>query len=321
MKSILHSLMRRFGDDPEQAAITGLNHILNSSAAARNGFQELLHEAGAILLHRFNPRRDETSERWQEIIGADDHGATRIVVRSPFWDPLTQQQLDASLKRLCPTAAPTAIVLIAPTASIPARWRELHDCAAQRCSLIPKPGPATSRPAAIAGTQHRLVLTSWRHVMEHLRQHAVRSAEAPTVIHDLELLLAHAIEIENHDFVPLHPDELGPDIPRRVMNLVKLVDDAVTAAVAQQWDGTYSLSFVPQQHGYGRYMSVRGADIWIGINFRRWLESGATPLWVQDWETKSWTPITLPDGAAYPAILDSVVAQLGDYPPTASNAD
>ena len=303
MNSILHSLMRRFGDDPEQAAITGLNHILNSSAAVRDGFRELLPEAGSIPLHRFNPRRDETSERWQEIIGADDHGATRIVVRSPFREPLTQQQLDASLNRLCPTAAPTAMVLIAPTASIPARWRELHD------------------HAAIAGAQHRLVLTSWRHVMEHLRRHAVRSAEAPTVIHDLELLLAHAIEIENHDFLPFQPDELGPGIPRRVMNLVKLVDDAVASAVAQQWENTYSLSFVPQKHGYGRYTSVRGTDIWIGINFRRWLESGATPLWVQDWETKSWTPITLPDGATYPELLDAVVAQLSDYSPADGTPD
>ena len=135
--------------------------------------------------------------------------------------------------------------------------------------------------------------------------------------------------MDEEAFLPMQAAELAPELPRRMLGLNRLVDDATQRGVRGKWITTGGLQVTSRPTGYGRYMRLGGATVWFGISFELWAASFDTPLWLDfrgirldavklDQLRRSLglshgeehVPIRLPVGVEYEAVLDAVVEEL-----------
>ena len=135
----------------------------------------------------------------------------------------------------------------------------------------------------------------------------------------------------------LKPHELAPEIPRRMLQFNRLVDDAVELARERDIVNTDRLNVTPRPHGYGRYLRLgsKEADVWagawFGVDHTLWARSRETPLWItfHYWDgvitvdelrdrlgndiwanTPDSIPFHLPTGVEYDKVLADVVERL-----------
>ena len=177
------------------------------------------------------------------------------------------------------------------------------------------------------------MLTSWTHLLERLD--GAGDEHTTIAVQQLRGLTKMKTDDAFPPFHPLHPDELDPKVPRLLLNLQRLVDDATDRAVAAGCAGTEGLRVTPKATGYGRYLSFADAEVWFGVDFSAWAWDSYpdTPLWLYfgplsethgaleplkrkdpldcfDEDGALYVPIELPVHAEYDAVLEAVVTRL-----------
>lgn len=131
------------------------------------------------------------------------------------------------------------------------------------------------------------------------------------------------MEMETDTFLPMNAGELEPDIPRRMLSLMRLVDATVERGQA---NGCVSDPRRDTKGGnYGRYMYLNGVYVWFGVYLKLWAQHGTSPLWVWPWEKETRDllrnnhyktpdgdhfPVGLPLGVDYNAVLEETVSQI-----------
>ena len=302
-------------NQPTTSAIQALNELLRASEVVRHGLRSLLSKAGismAALAHYDTPSGSETDDQ-HHLICSDENDTQRLIIHGAFWEHLHSGVPNQYLAAL-PEHGPSALLVVVPTLQIVPAWYLLCERAGQRHQLGAAYGPAGLRTIAI-GTK-TMMITSWSILFERLRQHAALSSDT-TPSTSIQKILDFVEQIEHHSFLPIQLSEMGPDLPRRVMNLAQLIDDAAARAVAQ---GCATVPVVnnPQRHGYGVHITLRNLPVWFGINFDLWITHRILPLWIHNpshegSNHQEWTPIQIPTEVEYNNILDDVVAQLNAY--------
>ena len=70
------------------------------------------------------------------------------------------------------------------------------------------------------------MLTSWAELLDRMDSQASTARESHTEC-DIRQLRGLAEQMDEEAFLPLRPEELSPEFPRRLTNLRKLVDDVI----------------------------------------------------------------------------------------------
>ena len=177
------------------------------------------------------------------------------------------------------------------------------------------------------------MLTSWATLLDRMASRASTAGESHTEC-DIQQLRGLAQQMDADAFLPLRPDELGPEFPRRVLHLQLLIEDATSCLRDIRIVDTTGLNVAAQREGYGRYMRLGGAEVWFGVRFDLWARHRDVPLWLYFYENLAETrhrleslrrgdpsgviensgglfvPIDLPVGVEYDAVLDAVVTRL-----------
>lgn len=74
---------------------------------------------------------------------------------------------------------------------------------------------------------------------------------------------------------------MRPDVPRRIPELQRLVDDAAARGLQAGWADVTGFRVTAQWWGYGRYLRLAGAQAWFGIDYHEWAHQPPdTPLWL-----------------------------------------
>ena len=117
---------------------------------------------------------------------------------------------------------------------------------------------------------------------------AVRAGESGElgVESDIRQLRGLANRMDEDAFLPIQSDELGPEFPRRMRGLRRLIDDATELGRDAGWVNTQGLFVTAQIHGYGRYLQLCDVSAWFGINVDLWAHCGDNPLWLLFTEAK-----------------------------------
>jgi hypothetical protein len=146
--------------------------------------------------------------------------------------------------------------------------------------------PERARRAKIVGSDKRLMLVSWTQLLDSM---ATAVADDTRVASDIQQLRGLARHQDEEAFQPIHPEEFGLALPRRILGLNRLIDNVVDAhGVSQGWMTTKGLRATPQKEGYGRYLRFTDVssgrlipgDLFLCVNYWRWATSGDTPLWL-----------------------------------------
>ena len=150
--------------------------------------------------------------------------------------------------------------------------------------------------SATVGAGRHLMLTSWRSLLGRMATKASAAADSHTET-DIRQLQGLAEQQDEEAFLPLRQEELGPQLPRRVIDLTGLVEAAVGCANRPngpapwviRWGGTATsygvgLRFLRAETVFGK------AVAFFGVEYRFWARCQGTPLWLC-----FWTSATPPD--------------------------
>ena len=338
--TLLAHLAWKLSDRHEDIAVEALGYIFRSSPA-RRVLEEMLRDGGADVgsIEEIRTQATGTEGERPDLAGLDLAGEERVLIEAKFGAGLTDNQPVAYLERL-PTNTSAALLFVAPAARLDTLWDELCQLAGVNGQ---QPASETSeefRSVQTASGRH-LMLTSWTHLLERLD--GVGDKHTATAVQQLRGLTKMKTEDAFPPFHPIHPDELDPKVPRLLLNLQRLVDDATDRARAAGYASTEGLRVTPKATGYGQYLYLADASVWFGVDYScwEWDSYPNTPLWLCFWEWSGgmrrpfsetrdaleplarkapkecfeadgalYVPIALPVHAEYDEVLEAVVTRL-----------
>ena len=281
-QTLLAKLASKFGPQTENLAVDALGHILSGSKAARRALSNVIADGGAVVGEIAQVRTQATGKEGErpDLAGFDRDGRERVLIEAKFWAGLTDNQPVAYLKRL-PANTPSALLFVAPAARLEILWNELRRTVAKSQSgiTLAKGSEATALRSATAGGRRHLLLTSWQAMLDRMATEAAASSDSDTE-KDIGQLRGLAAQQDDEAFLPLRREELGPEFPRRMLGLRRLIDDATECAIDAGFANVRGLHVTPQEWGYGRYVRLAGSTPWFGISFYDWAEQQDTPLWL-----------------------------------------
>ena len=331
--TLLAHLSWKFSHQPETVATEALAHILSGSAAARNALGSFLQSHGADVDAVVRVRTEVTGEEGDrpDLACFDADGTERILIEVKFWAGLTSNQPVAYLERLRRNNGSTLLV-VAPARRIEPLWWELRRRVREGMEVELGDDRAGSevRRAAV-GNRRVLILTSWRALLEALESRA-NDAGDMQVVNDIRQLSGLAVRQDSEVF-PLRPEQLGPEFPRLIVRLPRLLDDVYgrlidMGLVPKKWPNVRVVD------GVYRYMILGGCVVWFGARYRLWARFEQTPLWLgfgeqagkdgmprkleqclgeeapEPLSSDDVVPIRVRTGCGYYEVLDDVVAQL-----------
>ena len=346
-ETLLAKVVPMFASSTENVAVEALGHILAESEATRRALSDILLVGGATVgpITRVRTQASGDVDERPDLAGSDRHGRERVLIEAKFWAGLTENQPLAYLERL-PEQESSALLFVAPAARIEPLWTELRRQVSKSSSGITLESfqEAEMLRSATAGGARRLMLTSWKNLLARMAAAASAAADSHTET-DIRQLQGLAVREDTDAFLPLRPEELGPEFPRRMLRLRELVDDATERGVQAGWVDRSRVQV--QDWGYGRYLGLGGEDVWFGIDFDDWARHRDTPLWLwfstekvdvekvgralesprrqsppevfpSDWGPV--VPIELPVGVEYEAVRDAVVTRLAEIAAMLSEA-
>ena len=132
----------------------------------------------------------------------------------------------------------------------------------------------------VGDTQRHLMVVSWGSLLDSMaaRTRDDRESDIETEIRQLRSLAKYAY---TGAIQPIAQDEkIGADSEDRIRHFNQLIDEATERGIGQGWVDRKGLRATPRSYGYGRYIRLRGAVVWFGVNIERFEETGDTPLWV-----------------------------------------
>ena len=97
---------------------------------------------------------------------------------------------------------------------------------------------------------------------------------------DIEQLRGLTQREGSEAFLHLRPGQLGPDFPRLMLHLNRLVDDAVERARSTAWLSVEGMRRTAQPDGYLRYFRLGGVLMWLAVSFEYWSLYRETPIWL-----------------------------------------
>ena len=261
-RTLLAHLTLKFATSPENIATEALRHILESSAAALRAFQDMLREGGADVgpIARVHTQAGDAEGRLPDLAAFDKQGAEQVLVEAKFWAGLTKNQPVPYLRRL-PQDRPTVLLFVAPAMRRDRLWDELRNRVLKAGIELGASNETSDLRSASAGGKRRLMLTSWTTLLERIAREANTEPKIRTDIRQLRGLTDH---MDGDAFLPLRPDELGPEFARRMLGLHRLIDRTAQHGKKGGWIDLEGTTRAPQATGYGRYMKLGGAGGWAG---------------------------------------------------------
>ncbi len=340
-RTLLAQLAPLFGAQTENLAVEALGHILSGSEAARSALSELLQAGGARVGQVAHVRTQDAGEDGAkpDLAGSDKDGEDRVLIEAKFWAGLTANQPVGYLKRLESGRQPSALLFVAPAQRLDSLWPELCRLSGSVADVA-LDSDAEGLQSARIGAGPYLMLTSWRSLLGRMAAKVAAAADSHTEI-DIRQLRGLAEQQDKEAFLPLRQEELGPQLPRRVIDLTGIVDDAVGRVRRTEWFSTKRRNMVATATSYGIWLRFSRAEAvfgkfssYFGVSYGRWARDRDTPFWLifsnppadlrrtleqlRDRNRleligtgkKLSIPIELPVGKERGEVLDALVAQL-----------
>lgn len=271
-----------------------------------------------------------------DLVCSDQAGKERVLIEAKFFAGLTDNQPVTYLRRLRDVRA-SALLVVAPSQRFEALWPELTRRVADTDDIKCSDGGKDEEVRwASTGKHRRLMMTSWRLVLDSLASRTAAAGDLQA-LNDIRQLQGLADLQDSEAFLPLRREQLGPEIPRLYRHLIRLFNDTTGRIFETDWAGRHKMKKVRYDSRLIQYMELGGFYSWFSLNYDFWARYRETPLWFGFQQTamreheevilsklaplrlknppkfveaERVIPITLLTGAEYSAVLDDVVNQL-----------
>lgn len=292
--SLLAKLAPMFSGQTENVAVEALGHILAGSQPARDALSDVLRSGGAEVGKIAEVRTQVIGEDGaRPDLGAfDEDGSEHVLIEAKFWAGLTENQPLTYLQRL-PEWRTSALLFVAPHARRESLWAELGRRIVESDLDISFKIEKSSDGflSAPAGGARWVILVSWANLLDRMATKVSAAGDLQTAT-DIVQLRSLADQEDAAAFMPLKAEEIGPDVPRRLMGLRTLVDHATARLKGSGLVSTKGFNATPQRTGYIRYIRLVGVPAAFGVDYDKWAKLRDTPLWLTLYKEKNTKPIT-----------------------------
>ena len=276
--TLLAHLVPRLTRQVEDVATDALAFILNESAACRRTLHDLLGDSDLEPIDEVRTQVTYKDGSRPDMVGYDESGAKRLVVESKFWASLSEGQASDYFRQL-EEAGPGVLLFIAPGIRFDTLWAEISrqmESGKEPVQLEAVETAGQIRRAKVAGSDKRLMLVSWTHLLDRM----ATAVDDASVRSDIDQLRGLARREDDEAFLPIRPKELGLALPRRIRGLNHLIDDAVDT---HDWMDTARFRATPQREGYGRYFNFPDVPgyLFLCVDYSLWATRAETPLWLR----------------------------------------
>ena len=327
--TLLAHLVPALTPQVEVAATKSLAFILNKSQPCRQALNELVRGSDFELspLTHAAAEVEFEGEGRVDVVCYHRDDEYQLLIEAKFWANLGENQAGAYFEYL-DRDKPGMLMILAPDRRVEAIWSEamaqVHGTGARPQEIK---APDRRRVARCTTSPRRLMFVSWAHLLDHLA-----AANDQTVASDIEQLRGLAQKQDEEVPLPLHAENLRPELGRRLEQFHRIVDDASQRATDAGWFHPTGSAAVAYRKGYGRGFdaSPREQPEWFGFEYGMWAANGLSPLWVQvhtdHWRSGGdsveaiddiygrrelkWIPIRLKLSAEHDEVIADVVAQL-----------
>ena len=270
-ETLLSHIARRNAMWREDVATDALAFILTHSTPARTAFAQFLGQGASDTPAIADVRTRHTLPNGAapdlECLG--DDGQRLAFVESKFWAGLTANQPVTYWKEL-PIDTPATLLFLAPAVRINpgGLWDELTARLAQANHPMADPVRLSDYTitAPAQDDRRRLMVTSWKTLLDHLRQSALEQSDWQALFEIAQLQGLATSVITGSD-------------PRRDDNIKNLVTNAVKQLEQAGWASTDGFGVGVGDKFWVRGLRLAGADGRFGIYFDEARRSGR-PLWL-----------------------------------------
>ncbi|MCY4204351.1 MAG: PD-(D/E)XK nuclease family protein, partial [Bacteroidetes bacterium] len=227
-----------------------------------------------------------------DLVAFDEDGSKHIVIEAKFWAGLTKNQPLTYFRHL-PQKKPSVLLFIVPHDRRQSLWDELKQRIVKSEFDIPFKIEKNHEGllSAHVGEVRWLILVSWKKLLDCMATTASADGDLQTEA-DIVQLRGLAVHADATAFMPLSSEDLGPDIPRRLIGLKNLVDRVTERLVESELASTEGLHASSNIKWYVRYMKFIGVSgkypvaASLGIDHKKWATYRDTPLWLTFYEWK-----------------------------------
>lgn len=272
-ESLLGAVGKRHAYSLEDAATDALTFILSRRACAKSALSDFLTDGAG------QPFPIAKVDSW----AATEHGAipdlacfdeTADVVafiESKFWATLTEHQ-PVTYWRALPAGKPAVLLFLAPHSRIESDslWDELVDRLRQAEVELDDPKGTDGVIAAAAKDGRRLMLTSWKALLDHLAASARNADDSQACFEIAELQGLASAGIEREKTIP---DE----------ELRQAFEDAVGRLKRLGWANTDRLTVGTGINYFARYFRLAGAPAGLRIDYEDQKQRPEKSFWLWFW--------------------------------------
>ena len=292
-RALLAHLAGRFVTQREDLATEALLFVLDESSVARASLLRLLTSAGCSVPTeaRFKSQAVGLGGERPDLVGVDVRGHERVLVEAKFWAGLTDNQPVTYLARLEESVSESGVlVFMAPDTRLEALWSELGTRIVDSGRTIGEREIPISGVLAAPIGDLRLVLLSWRTVLDHLAEDLAESGEKGLLesLGQLQVLCEWESG-EDKAFLPVQYHEMASTLPVRLFQFRHLIDDTLVRLRGEGLVDTEGLSTADGTFSSGRYFRLAGVVYcMLEVNLRNWSKVAMTPMWLRvygkDWK-------------------------------------
>ena len=268
-----------------------------------------------------------------DLVGYDKAREKRVIIEAKFSAPLRPGQPSDYLQQLS-ASGPSILMFVVPEIRADRLWTQVKEDVSYTGSWEGQDmsaAPHGTRGARCSENDKYLSIISWRSLLDLLFE---RSGGEPLVRENIRQLQGLAALMDSDEVLPFSTEELGQKFPRRIMDLTRLVNEALYRGWDDGWISPNGASWRrgTDDYGTGWYFRFTDSDqlAWFGIFYQLWARGDCeeTPLWVQlrglsrtaldeverAQDAKATDDINIPvhlrTGVLYEDLLHDVVSQL-----------
>ena len=324
--TLLAYLVSSFPGNTENIATEALRHIFDHSDASVEALNDVVQSGvrGTKPIVSVKSQVIQADGTRPDLVGFDETGGERVLIEVKFWAELTPNQPNSYLNRL-PDDGPAVVMFLAPEERIHSLWPHLKGRINRGFDTLTEID--SERKCVRAGDAERhLMVVSWGSLLDSMAARS-RDFDESGVEDEIRQLRSLAKYADAGALKPIRRgEEFGEDSEMRLRQYKRLIDAATERGIEQEWASRKGLRATPRPYGFGRYISIRGAIVWFGVNIDQFERTGDTPLWIDclthlvdkpaevrdelGMSDANWVPVNLKRDVEYPEMLDGVVESL-----------
>jgi hypothetical protein len=340
-QTLLNLVAQKYTNRREDVAVDALGYILGYSDAAREAITDKLRDAniGVAAISKVITQATGVDGERPDLACYDDQDNECLLIEAKFWARLTDNQPGGYLNRLHGDP-PSTLLFVAPAARLGSLWSDLQQRLSDQGLELDEPRRNVDwMSAEIRHRNQYLMVISWANLLDGMAQRAENAGDTAAGIDIDQLRGLAAQEDDDAAFMPLRPEELNPEIPRRILSWKKVVARVINEMTERDWTKADNRRAAHDDtiESYGRMLDFAGTRAWFGISHEHWARRRNTPLWLELYDSEAlpdhdtsrrrlnqleerfpgegmdedwYVPIFVPTGLEHAAVQDHIVQRL-----------